>query len=48
MNEAAMVALEDRLKSTDQSTLDAASLTIKSTHFERAVGQISRSVLDKV
>ena len=23
-------------------------LTIKSTHFERAVGQISRSVLDKV
>ncbi|KAM3734281.1 hypothetical protein ACB098_10G003700 [Castanea mollissima] len=47
MNEAAMVALEDRLKSTDQSTLGATSLTIKSTHFEQAVGQISRSVLDK-
>ncbi|KAK7844948.1 cell division control protein 48 like protein c, partial [Quercus suber] len=47
MNEAAMVALEDRLKSTE-NTSDAASLTIKSTHFERAVGQISRSVSDKI
>ncbi|KAK7841900.1 cell division control protein 48 like protein c [Quercus suber] len=36
MNEAAMVALEDKLTST-KSTSDAAPCTIKSTHFERAL-----------
>ncbi|GMY05203.1 cell division control protein 48 homolog C-like [Fagus crenata] len=46
MNEAAMLALEDRLTSTE-TNLDAASFTIKSTHFEQAVGKISPSVLDK-
>jgi ribosome biogenesis ATPase len=47
MNEAAMLALEDRLTSTE-TTLDAASCTIKLTHFEQAVGEISPSVLGKV
>ncbi|KAF3952192.1 hypothetical protein CMV_022231 [Castanea mollissima] len=46
MNEAAMVALEDKLTST-KSTSDAAPCTIKSTHFERALGKISPSVSGK-
>ncbi|GMY13988.1 cell division control protein 48 homolog C [Fagus crenata] len=46
MNEAAMVALEDKLTSTE-STSDAVPWTIKSTHFERALGKISPSVSDK-
>uniref|UniRef100_A0A2N9IYN3 ATPase AAA-type core domain-containing protein n=1 Tax=Fagus sylvatica TaxID=28930 RepID=A0A2N9IYN3_FAGSY len=47
MNEAAMVALEDKLTSTE-STSNAVPWTIKSTHFERALGKISPSVSDKV
>lgn len=47
MNEAAMVALEEKQASTER-TPDAALSTIKTTHFEQALGKISPSVSDKV
>lgn len=47
MNEAAMIALEENLTSTD-STSNAAPWTIKTTHFEQALSKISPSVSDKV
>ncbi|XP_040987444.1 cell division control protein 48 homolog C-like [Juglans microcarpa x Juglans regia] len=47
MNEAAMVALEEKLTSTE-STSDAAPWTIKTTHFEQTVSKISPSVSDEV
>jgi SpoVK/Ycf46/Vps4 family AAA+-type ATPase len=47
MNEAAMVALEEKLMSTER-TSDAAPSTIKTTHFEQALSKISPSVSDKV
>lgn len=45
MNEAAMLALEDKLKASDTS--DEKSWTIEELHFERAVEKISPSVSDK-
>ncbi|OIT02871.1 cell division control protein 48 -like c [Nicotiana attenuata] len=45
MNEAAMLALGDKLKASDTS--DEKSRTIKETHFERAVEKISPSVSNK-
>ncbi|KAB1212364.1 hypothetical protein CJ030_MR5G025132 [Morella rubra] len=46
INEAAMIALEEKLTSTE-STSDAAPSTIKTQHFERALGKISPSVSHK-
>ncbi|XVF03550.1 hypothetical protein REPUB_Repub05bG0003400 [Reevesia pubescens] len=45
MNEAAMVALEEKLTSTG---ISETSWTIKTSHFERALSKISPSVSDKV
>ncbi|KAF5444085.1 hypothetical protein F2P56_036589 [Juglans regia] len=45
MNEAAMVALEERLST--ESISDATSWTIKAIHFERALSTISPSVSDE-
>lgn len=47
MNEAAMVALEDKLRALDTSCGDTPS-TIKESHFKRALEKISPSVSDKV
>ncbi|OIT22303.1 PREDICTED: cell division control protein 48 homolog C [Nicotiana attenuata] len=46
MNEAAMVALEDKLRALDTSCGDTPS-TIKESHFKRALEKISPSVSDK-
>ncbi|XP_060217473.1 cell division control protein 48 homolog C-like isoform X2 [Lycium barbarum] len=46
MNEAAMVALEDKLTAIDTSCGDISS-TIKESHFKRALEKISPSVSDK-
>ncbi|MCD7450167.1 hypothetical protein HAX54_003948 [Datura stramonium] len=46
MNEAAMVALEDKLIAMDTSCGDTSS-TIKESHFKRALEKISPSVSDK-
>ncbi|XP_009612607.1 cell division control protein 48 homolog C-like [Nicotiana tomentosiformis] len=45
MNEAAMLALEDKLKASDTS--DEKLWTIKESHFNRAMEKISPSVSDK-
>jgi SpoVK/Ycf46/Vps4 family AAA+-type ATPase len=47
MNEAAMVALEEKQASTERTT-DAAPSTITTTHFVQALGKISPSVSEKV
>ncbi|PIN24446.1 Nuclear AAA ATPase (VCP subfamily) [Handroanthus impetiginosus] len=46
MNEAAMVALEDKLTSSSKSP-DGQKWTIKDAHFRTALGKISPSVSDK-
>ncbi|KAF8400925.1 hypothetical protein HHK36_014228 [Tetracentron sinense] len=47
LNEAAMAALEEKLKSS-QCISDVTPWTIKETHFERALEKITPSVSDKV
>lgn len=47
MHEAAMAALEEKLRSTYNSS-DASISTIKTSHFELALGKISPSVSEKV
>jgi len=46
MNEAAMVALEEKQASTERTT-DVAPSTITTTHFVQALGKISPSVSEK-
>lgn len=47
MHEAAMAALEEKLRSTYNSS-DSSTSTIKASHFELAIGKISPSVSEKV
>lgn len=47
MNEAAMVALEERLDSANETSISY-TCSIRASHFERALCKIAPSVTDKV